>query len=207
MSFISKTNQINTIKHYDKLIDENNDPVYDSSELQEYMDKWDGPIFIESMQLSSEKNVLEIGIGTGRLAIKVAPLCGKFEGIDISSKTIERAKENLSEFNNITLFNGDFLKYTFEKKYDVIYSSLVFMHINKKQKAIDKVAKLLAEGGRFVLSIDKNKSRFIDMGNRKVKIYPDDSECIKRYFQKSGLRVVKEFETEFANIIVGEKAR
>lgn len=63
------------INHYDKLIEENNDPVHDSKPLQEYMNQWDGINFIKEMQLTTEKNVLEIGIGTGRIAIKAAPMC------------------------------------------------------------------------------------------------------------------------------------
>lgn len=54
--------------HYDKLIEEGNDPIYDSDHLKKYMDKWDGLQFIEDMQLSGNETVLEIGIGTGRLA-------------------------------------------------------------------------------------------------------------------------------------------
>ncbi|MBQ8943824.1 MAG: DUF4956 domain-containing protein [Clostridia bacterium] len=54
------------IYHYDKLIDEGNDPVNDPLMLKEYMDKWDGRVFIDKLQLSPEKNVLEIGnIGAG----------------------------------------------------------------------------------------------------------------------------------------------
>ena len=76
------------IEHYDKLIDENNDPVHDTKFLKDYMDRWDGERFIESLQLNKSKSVLEIGVGTGRLALKTAPLCEAFFGIDISSKTI-----------------------------------------------------------------------------------------------------------------------
>ena len=92
---------MNVIDHYDQLIEENNDPFRDSPILQEYMSKWDGQIFLDSMCLSPEKKVLEIGIGTGRIAAKVAPYCLKLTGIDISPKTIERAKENLSHFGMI----------------------------------------------------------------------------------------------------------
>ena len=62
------------IEHYDKLIEENNDPARDPKPLKDYMDKWDGKQFIESMQLDNSKSVLEIGVGTGRIALKVA-LC------------------------------------------------------------------------------------------------------------------------------------
>lgn len=86
---------VNVIEHYDTLIDENNDPVYDPASLQEYMNKWDGQVFVDAMKLDKHKTVLEIGIGTGRLALKTIPLCKQFYGIDLSQKTIERATHNL----------------------------------------------------------------------------------------------------------------
>lgn len=75
-----------TITHYDLLIDENNDPVHDPEPLRAYMDKWDGPEFIRKMNLDSTKSVLEIGVGTGRLAVGVAPLCGAFYVICVSAQ-------------------------------------------------------------------------------------------------------------------------
>ena len=120
------------IQHYDLLIDENNDPVHDPKPLRDYMDKWDGQSFIDKMELNKDKSVLEIGVGTGRLAIRVAPLCGQFCGADISPKTIDRAKENLSEQTNVMLCCGDFLTLDLSQAFDIVYSSLTFMHIGKK---------------------------------------------------------------------------
>lgn len=91
------------ITHYDKLIDDNNDPFRDPQPLKEYMGKWDGQLFIDSMHLTPTKKVLEIGIGTGRIAAKVATFCLKLSGIDISPKTIHRAKENLSKNEKLWL--------------------------------------------------------------------------------------------------------
>ena len=193
------------ISHYDLLIDENNDPVYDAEPLKSYMNKWDGQQFIDSLQLSKEKSVLEIGVGTGRLAVRVAPECRKFFGIDISPKTIQRAKENLKGHSNVTLICDDFMSYHSGRKFDVIYSSLTFMHIKNKQAAINKVKSLLNSGGRSVLSIDKNQSDTIDCGTRKIKIYPDRKEDIMRYINQSGMRLIKVFETDFAYVFVTER--
>lgn len=191
--------------HYDLLIDENNDPVHDPKPLQDYMDKWDGQAFIDSMELDKNKSVLEIGVGTGRLAVRVASLCGKFTGIDISPKTIDRAKENLAEFDNVKLICGDFLSYKFDSKFDVIYSSLTFMHIEAKKKAINKVATLLKDGGKLVLSIDKNQSEVIDTSTRKIKIYPDNSDAITKYIKAAGLTILNQYDTEFAQIFISIK--
>lgn len=192
----------NVINHYDSLIDENNDPVYDPKPLQEYMDKWDGQAFIDELQLAIDKDVLEIGVGTGRLALKVCGKCKSFVGADVSPKTTERAKENLFAFRNKELVCGDFLIYSFDKQFDIIYSSLTFMHIKDKQGAINKVAGLLRPNGRFVLSTDKSKAEYIDMGSRKVKIYPDSPDDIRGYCKTAKLVIEKQFETDFATIFV-----
>ena len=194
------------IRHYDRLIDENNDPVHDPKPLQDYMDKWDGRPFIDAMCLDRRKNVLEIGVGTGRLAVRVAPLCKEFCGIDISPKTVARAKENLRTYNNVKLICDDFLSHDFSEQFDVIYSSLTFMHIKDKQSAMDKISFLLKENGLFVLSIDKNQSDFIDMGSREIKIYPDSPCSIRTCIANAGLALTDEFETEFAHVFVSRRS-
>lgn len=193
------------IKHYDLLIEEGNDPVHDPRPLQDYMDKWDGQDFIDKLKLDKTKVVLEIGVGTGRLAVKVVPLCGCFWGIDISSKTIDRAKENLIDWDNVALLCGDFTVYGFQQTFDVIYSSLTFMHIKEKQMALNKVMRLLKNEGRFVLSIDKNQEKFIDMGSRKIPVFPDNPEDTESYIKKAGLKIIEQSETEFAHIFVAVK--
>ena len=201
-----RKNFVNVVEHYDKLIDENNDPVYDPEPLKEHMNKWDGQVFIDAMKLDKHKTVLEIGIGTGRLALKTAPLCKKFFGVDISPKTIERAAHNLSQYQHVELICADFITCDFNTTFDLIYSSLTFMHIKEKQKCINKIYSLLNSKGYFVLSIDKNQSKYINYADRKIKVYPDDPNNTKEYLAKSGLKLLDFIETEFAYILVGLKS-
>ncbi len=188
-------------KHYDLLIDEGNDPVNDPIELKNYMDKWDGEKFINALALDKNKEVLEIGVGTGRIAIQVVTNCYKFTGIDLSLKTIERAKMHLSEYN-INLINDDFLEYEFNKQFDIIYSSLTFMHFENKEVVFNKVYKLLKKDGRFVLSIDKKQETVIDYGTRCIKIYPSTKEDIQFLINKTKFKILEESETEFAWIFI-----
>lgn len=197
---------MNVIDHYDQLIDENNDPVYDPEPLKAYMDKWDGQAFIDAMELDQTKTVLEIGVGTGRLALKVAPICKKFLGIDISPKTTERAAHNLSQYQNTELICADFMTHHFTRAFDVVYSSLTFMHIEKKQECINKVHSLLNTNGRFVLSVDKSQNKCIDYGSRKIEIYPDNPADIKANIIHSGLKLLDCIETDFAYVFVSMKA-
>lgn len=187
-------------RHYDALIEQDNDPVCDPPELKSYMDLWDGDAFIAQMQLTKEKSVLEIGVGTGRLALRVIPLCRYFCGIDLSEKTIARAGEHLPEAAQ--LICGDFLTHDFAQTFDVIYSSLTFMHIENKQAAVEKIAGLLRESGRFVLSIDKNQATMIDAVFSCITVYPDNPDDMLRCIKHARLCVEKQYETELAHIFV-----
>lgn len=196
---------VDVVMHYDLLIEENHDSVHDSALLKEYMNKWDGRVFMDALQLSLDKSVLEIGVGTGRLAVQTSPLCGTFCGIDISPKTIRRAKENLYRQHNVNLICGDFMTYHFGNTFDIVYSSLTFMHIKQKQQAIAKVEKLLNHAGRFILSIDKNQSRYIEYGDRKIEVYPDSPDKMINSIQHANLIFEEQIETEFAYILTANK--
>ena len=79
------------------------------------------------------------------------------------------------------------------------------MHIKDKQGAINKVQRLLKNGGLFVLSTDKNQDKFIDIGLNKIEVYPDVAEEILQFINNSGLALLEHYQTEFANVFVCKK--
>jgi ubiquinone/menaquinone biosynthesis C-methylase UbiE len=201
---ISKNNSA-ILNYYDFLADAN-DPVEDTEPLISYMNKWDGQEFFDELDVSLEKTILEIGVGTGRLAIRIIDKCKLFYGIDISVKSINKALENMHKKSNAKLICEDFLKYKFDRKFDIIYSSLTFMHIKYKNRAFKKVARLLNNSGRFVLSIDKNTNRIIEYSNTiKIKIYPDELHATSKMIHNNGLKISKVLEKEFAYIVTSIK--
>lgn len=193
------------VTHYDRLIEENNDPFRDEPSMRDYMDKWDGQLFVDAMHLTNNKRVLEIGVGTGRIAKKVAQYCRELIGIDISPKTISRAKENLAELTNIKFICDDFMTYFFAESFDIVYASLTLMHFQNKIAFFKKVNELLVNDGILCLSIDKNMSDSIDMGTYKLNIYPDNLDDTLHYIAETGMSINEVLETEFAYIIVSSK--
>ena len=196
--------KVDVIKHYDLLIEENNDPVHDSAPLKAYMDKFDGEVFERALQPLENKSVLEIGVGTGRLAKIYAPQCREFTGIDVSPKTVARAKENLIGLN-VDIFCADFLEFDFEKTFDVVYSSLTFMHIKDKRKAISKISSVLNNGGKLVLSITKSQDKILDYGTRKLELFPDKKEKYFNYFKEVKMSLNSVVETELSYILIVTK--
>ena len=79
------------------------------------------------------------------------------------------------------------------------------MHFKDKKQVILKVASLLTDDGIFCLSIDKNQSEYIDMGTRKIKVYPDNLDNIVSIIGETAMSVVKVIETDNAYIVVSRK--
>lgn len=191
--------------HYEKLIEEGNDPVLDPPELAAHMDGWDGHPFLAALMLDGTQDVLEIGVGTGRLALRTAPMCRSFTGVDLSPKTVARAGEHLAGHAHVRLICADFLAWETEQRFDVIYSSLTFQHFADKQLAADRVAVLLRPGGRAVISLDKDQSGVIDYGVRRIRVYPDAPAAMAVCMRTAGLAVLTVQETEFAYILTAVK--
>jgi SAM-dependent methyltransferase len=178
-----------TREHYDRCIDEGIDPCEDDSLLQRYMARWDGARFFELLGDLKGKTVLEVGVGTGRLARRVlARRCARFTGIDLSPKTIARARRNLSTFANVELLVANIEGFTRLETYDVAYSVLTFMHIANKAQALANIVAALQPGGHVVLSIDRAKD-WLEFGNRRVKLYPKAPAAYTRWLRSLGCDV------------------
>ena len=79
------------------------------------------------------------------------------------------------------------------------------MHFKNKATVITKIDKLLNDDGIFCLSIDKNQNEYIDMGTRKVRVYPDTLDNMKSLIEATAMSVAMVFETDNAYIIVSKK--
>ncbi len=198
-------NFISAEEHYDLLIAEGNDPVLDPPALADYMNGWDGDALFEALCLRPDSRVLEIGVGTGRLALRALNRgIGSFTGIDLSEATLSAARAHLAVYP-VSFIWGEFPQDAPSGPFDRIYSSLTFLHIEDKRGACEKIASLLAPGGRCVISLDKEQSGVLDMGSRRVRTYPDSPQEIERLFRQAGLCVFPGVELERAHLVIAER--
>lgn len=191
--------------HYDALIAENNDPVLDPPALAAYMERWDGAPFMELLSLDGTQSVLEPGVGTGRLARRVAPRCRHLTGIDLSHATVARARAHLSGYGNTTLLCGDFMTFPFRETFDRVYASLFLFHIRDKAVALARMASLLAPGGRLVLSVSLERAEWLDMNGRRLLLYPDDPDRTASLLRAAGLVLTDTVPVEAALLLAAGK--
>ncbi len=162
---------ISTQEHYDRLAESGHgrdDPPF----MQEYMAQWDGPPFFAALGDPSGKNILEVGIGGGRIARELLTRdCHTLTGLDVSPKTIAAARSDLSDFPNLELIHADICEFCRPTSFDMAYSVLTFMHVQDKQKALRNVVDSLRSGGHVVLSINHTFD-LLDFGDWTVPLHP-----------------------------------
>ncbi|GEM_PF-2415921 len=100
------------------------------------------------------KDVLDIGCGTGRLAIHLGKLVKHWSGIDISSESIDTARKNIEKFgleDKINFKVGSFKEIPFDKKFDMVISSNSLHFEPDKDGAFESVYNSLKSDGYFII--------------------------------------------------------
>lgn len=106
--------------------------------------------------------VLELGVGTGRVAAAIAERGIELHGVDLMPSMLARAKENLAKAGpdvarRVTLAKGDLRTYRTPRKFPLVISPFnVFMHLYTREdveQALETVRAHLAKDGRFVFDV------------------------------------------------------
>jgi ubiquinone/menaquinone biosynthesis C-methylase UbiE len=102
--------------------------------------------------LTSASVVVEIGVGTGQLAIAVAPVCARVIAVDVSPVMLERlrAKVAAARSGNVDIVQAGFLTYEHRgRPADVVYSRYALHHLPDfwKAVALARMHAMLRPGG------------------------------------------------------------
>jgi ubiquinone/menaquinone biosynthesis C-methylase UbiE len=126
-------------------------PVYDvwASDMTDDVD------FYVDLAREAEGPVIELAVGTGRIAIPIIERAGKrVIGIDLSPAMLERAREHAAEAGvELELHEADMRDLDFEDSSDlVICPARALLHLSTwsdRRRVFDRVARALEPGGRF----------------------------------------------------------
>ncbi|MBI3945436.1 MAG: class I SAM-dependent methyltransferase [Armatimonadetes bacterium] len=193
---------VSAVEHYDLLAEEmagsNHpkvpDPFDDPPRLRRWMSQADGPEFFSALGDVRGKTVMEIGIGTGRVARKVLDLgCAWLVGLDPSPKTLARARDNLHAYQNLELVRGGIETFVRPQAFDIAYGVWAFFHVENKPRALGNVVSSLKPGGCVVLSLER-VTEWQDFGSRIVRQYPARTEECVAWLRELGCTVVDPVE-------------
>jgi len=98
----------------------------------------------------SEKKVLDVGCGTGRLIRKLVDKGAIVTGADISPEMLKIAKK---KFDKVEFIEGDIEHLPFEdESFDMVIATFVIVHLKDLRKAFDEVYRVLKPGGSFIVT-------------------------------------------------------
>lgn len=130
----------------------------------------------------SDKNILDIGCGTGTLSIFLRSKGGRVLGIDISKTAINQAKQNalrLGFSSKIKFIIKDFPKGKIKGTYDLILVTDVLEHIREDHLALKYINKLLKVNGKVILSVPLKEAPLYVLG--LLKKFDKNVGHVRRY--------------------------
>jgi SAM-dependent methyltransferase len=127
---------------------------------------------VTSLGIDGDDRVLEIGCGTGRVGLQLAPVCREWIGADVSSRMLAHARSALSHLPNVRLhqLDGSGLYGIETASLDVVYCTGVFMHLDEwdRYRYLLESFRVLRPGGRvyfdnFSLTSPEGWELFVSM--------------------------------------------
>ena len=150
---------------------------------------------------SDHASVLELGCGTGRVLVPLAPACGFIHGIDSSEAMLAICRKKLSEANvpetQAQVAPGDITSFHLGKQFDLIIAPFRVLQNLESDDQVDglfrSVRQHLKPGGRCILNVF-NPNRDHDAMKREW-CSTSEEFC---WEARIGNRVVKHFDKRAA---------
>ncbi|HXH23421.1 MAG TPA: class I SAM-dependent methyltransferase [Dehalococcoidia bacterium] len=101
-------------------------------------------------------DVLELAVGTGRVAIPIARAGVRVVGLDVSPAMLEVARQKAEGITNLELVEADMADFELGRKFGLIYvpyrSFLHLTTVEQQKSCLGAVRRHLVPGGRFALN-------------------------------------------------------
>jgi SAM-dependent methyltransferase len=135
-------------------------------------------------------SILDVGCGPGNTANELtATAYESYVGVDISEAALEKAQKRTIESGRVgknTFFQGDFIEYEPNQKFDVILfrESMYHVPMGRIKDTLDRYAKYLKSRGVFIVRIatsDKNsKGKDKPRPAAMVRIMEDEFDVVEK---------------------------
>ncbi|MDX1994437.1 MAG: class I SAM-dependent methyltransferase [bacterium] len=109
-----------------------------------------GQFIAAEAELNSSSRVLEIGVGTGRIALPVAPQVQRYVGIDLSTEMMGRLRTKQTT-ERVDLAQADATQLPFaDNTFDDVIVVHVFHLVSDVQAVLRELARVVRPGGKLV---------------------------------------------------------
>lgn len=118
-------------------------------DLEKYWDSFEQGNLTPYINAAKGKKVLDAGAGTGRLTLRLKKAGAEVTALDVSPEMLALLKQKNPE---IKTMEGDMEAMPFEDEtFDMVFSSLVLVHLKEITPFLDECYRVLKDGGRLIL--------------------------------------------------------
>lgn len=154
----------------------------------------------ELLRIKKSDLVLEIGTGTGELALNISAHCKKVVAIDVSKMMINFAKMKAEsqDKTNVQFYNAGFLTYeNHDELFDIVVTQLALHHLPDywKMMALRRIYGMLKEGGKFYLRDVVFPSSIQNYDSYFAKIITDLKSTGDKIAEETEIHIREEFST------------
>jgi ubiquinone/menaquinone biosynthesis C-methylase UbiE len=126
--------------------------VYDATRgLPPGVDEAVADRIVAATSAGPETRFLEIGVGTGRIALPLIRRGYPFTGVDISTQMLDRLRDKAGSPPNLTLIEADIRELPLEdNSQDVVLAIHVFHLVEQWEQALEEALRVLKPRGHFI---------------------------------------------------------
>ncbi len=139
--------------------------------------------------LTEKMTILDLGCGTGLGAQLYQPFANSLTGVDVSAKMLEKASEK-KIYNRLEVF--DILQdWVFPEKFDLIYSSDVFVYFGNLDTIIRSASSYLVNRGKIAFSVENLKDDSAGYQLFPSGRYAHSQTYIQECLNRNGLHLIE----------------
>lgn len=145
----------------------------------------------QSAALNGTERALEIGVGTGRIAVPLAPHVGAYYGVDLAIPMMQKLREKDSR-QRVKVTQGDIQQLPFApQSFDLAVAVHILHLIPDPAKAVNELSRVLKPGG-FVLHCgdDRDESALSVLYNAWLEVIQRHGQSQQRW--KTALEIFSE---------------
>lgn len=137
--------------------------------------------------------ILDIGAGTGRIAVQLAQRGAQMTACDNSSKMLDVLKKKDTRIATVV---GDAEDLPFkDETFDIVIAAFLIVHLKSLSRFFDEVYRVLKSGGRFlVTNINQRRPPPIEVEERSIIIesFYHRPDSVRAALEESGFVIDKE---------------